>query len=440
MTQAVAGTDKYSSDFAELKARRQNEPQWLRDLREQAFEIFQARGFPVERKGNEDWKYTDIRPIAGATFQYPARPGDLTSEALDARLPFDQDAVRVVVVDGHFSVGLSRGLDEAGIVIQPLTDAVRDRSDLIERNLGRYAEPNHGSFVALNNALYNDGVLMLVEKPVARPVHLVYVTTDREAPVTFPRTLVLARPMSQLTLIETYLSLGEANHFTDPVTEVILEDGAIVRHYRLLLENKVAYHVAHLRTVIGRDASYANVSYETGGGLVRVDIDALLDDEGAQSDLKGLYITTGTQHIDNLVNIDHAKPQGYSRLYYKGILDEKSRAVFGGMVLVRPGADKTDAHQEDKNLILSHEAEVDSKPSLEIYADDVKAGHGATAGAITDDALFYMQSRGIDPEQAMLFLVRGFASEILDAITVDPLREWLEAQTTQALPRFQRES
>jgi Fe-S cluster assembly protein SufD len=438
MKQAIAGTDKYSSDFAELKSRRESEPRWLKDLREQAFEIFQARGFPVERKGNEDWKYTDIRPIANAVFRYPTTPGEVTSEAIDARLPFDADAARVVVVDGHFAPQLSRGLDEAGVVIEPLSEAVAARPDLIERNLGRYAEPNHGSFVALNTALYNDGIFMLVEKPVARPVHLVYVTTDREAPVTFPRTLVLARPMSQLTLIETYLSLGEGNHFTDPVTEVVLEDGAIVRHYRLLLENKAAYHVAHLRTVIGRDASYANVSFETGGGLVRLDIDALLDDEGAQTDLKGLYVTTGTQHIDNLVNIDHAKPHGYSRLYYKGILDEKSRAVFGGMVLVRPGADKTDAHQEDKNLVLSHEAEVDSKPSLEIYADDVKAGHGATAGALTEDALFYMQSRGIDAEQAMLFLVRGFASEILDAVTVEPLRDWLEEQTTKALPRFQR--
>jgi Fe-S cluster assembly protein SufD len=438
MTQAVAVNAQYESDFRELKSRRADEPQWLHELRELGFEQFQSRGFPVERKGNEDWKYTDIRPIANASFLYPASPGELTARELDARLPFDKKAIRVAVVDGHFVPDLSRGLEADGIVVQALSEAVLERSDLIERHLGRYAEPNHGAFVALNTALFNDGVFILVEKPVETPVHVIYLTTDRNAPVTFPRTLVIARPMSEITLIESYVSLGESNHFSDPVTEIVLEDGAQVSHTRLLLENKAAYHVGHSRAVVGRNASYSNLVYETGSGLGRLDIDTVLDDEGAQADLKGLYVTSGTQHIDNNVNIDHARPHGYSRLYYKGILDEQSRAIFGGMVLVRPGADKTDAHQEDKNLVLSHEAEVDSKPSLEIYADDVKAGHGATAGAVTEDALFYMQSRGIDAERAMLFLVRGFASEILDSVKVEPLREWLEGQTTQALPRFRQ--
>lgn len=438
MTQAVATYAQYESDFRELKERRENEPGWLRDLREVAFERFQRDGFPVARKGNEAWKYTDIRPVANASFQYPATPGEVDAATLDTRLPFDKDIIRVAVVDGHFAPLLSRGLDQAGIVIQSLSDVINERSDLIERHLGRYAEPGHGAFVALNAALFSDGVFILAEKAVQTPVHVVYVTTDRPAPVTFPRTLVLARTLSEVTLIESYVSLGEGNHFSDPVTEIVLEDGAKVNHYRLLTENKAAYHVGCLRTVVGRNASYNTVSYETGCDIARIDVDTILDDEGAQADLKGLYVTAGKQHIDNNVNIDHAKPHGYSRLYYKGILDEQSHAVFGGMVLVRPGADKTDAHQEDKNLVLSHEAEVDSKPSLEIYADDVKAGHGATAGALTDDALFYMQSRGIDSERAMLFLVRGFASEILDAVAVEPLREWLEEQTTLALPRFQQ--
>jgi len=236
-------------------------------------------------------------------------------------------------------------------------------------------------------------------------------------------------------VIETYLTLNGVN-FNNAITEIALEDGAQAEHYRILLD-RGAYHVGVTRVRQARDSRFRSTAFSTGPTLARNDFSVLMDGPGADCRLRGLYVASGRQHIDNYLTIDHAQPHSTSRLYYKGILDERARAVFGGTVFVRPGAIKTDAHQEDKNLLLSAEAEVDSKPSLEIYADDVKCGHGATAGAVAEEALFYMQSRGLDLEAAQEFLVKGFASEILDGV-MEPLREYLQKATTAALPRFAR--
>ncbi len=430
MTQAVATYEQYEADFRRLQEERSSDPDWLKELRSAAFARFQELGFPVARKGNEPWKYTDIRLLAAETFPYKTGADGTVDPA--QLFPFDEGMARLAFVNGCFSPELSTPPD--GVVAMSLAQALTEHGADVQRDLAQHAPLADEAFTALNTAFLADGAFVLAEGAVPSPLHIVYVTTERM--VTHPRTLIVARPTSELSVVESYISASGGPHFTNAVTEIALEDGAQVTHRKLLLENHEAYHMASTRVHQSRDSAYRSLVYEVGGGLARNDLTVLLDAEGAEAYLKGLYVTAGNQHTDNNVNIDHAKPHGYSRLYYKGILDEQSRAVFGGMVMVRPGADKTDAHQEDKNLILSHEAEVDSKPALEIYADDVKAGHGATAGAIADDALFYMQSRGIDPEQAMLFLVRGFASEIFDSETIDPLREWLEERTTQALPRF----
>ncbi|HEY5625436.1 MAG TPA: Fe-S cluster assembly protein SufD [Dehalococcoidia bacterium] len=431
MTQAVATHEQYEADFRKLQDDRSADPDWLKELRNAAFTRFQELGFPVERKGNEPWKYTDVRALAAETFSYET--AGATSVDPARLFPFDDGMSRVAFVNGRFSKELSMPPPD-GVVVMPLAQAIKEHGEGVRRHLAQHAGFADEAFTALNTAFVSDGAFVLAEGAVAKPLHIVYVTTERA--VTHPRTLIVGRPTSELSVVESYFSATEGAHFTNAVTEVALDEGAQVTHRRLLLENHEANHIASTRVHQSRDSAYRSLVYETGGGLVRNDLTVLLDAEGTEVDLKGLYVTAGKQHVDNNINIDHAKPHGYSRLYYKGILDEQSRAVFGGMVMVRQGADKTDAHQEDKNLILSHEAEVDSKPALEIYADDVKAGHGATAGAIADEALFYMQSRGIDAERAMLFLVRGFASEILDSVTIEPLRRWLEERTTQALPRF----
>lgn len=436
MTAALATYDRYAADFERLP---KDGPAWLNGLRSSAFERFQELGFPVERKGNEAWKYTDARPFANETFAH-AQPGaSVPVERLSRLLPFDGGFARLVVVDGRFAPELSSGLDVTGLEALPLVEAAGRREALVREHLGALAGWQDEAFAALNTAFIEGGLFLHVTRPLERPLHVVYVTSDGEPAVTHPRALLVAEAMSRVSLVETYVSLGDQRHFTNSVTEMAVGDGAVVDHCRLLVENQHVFHVGNTRVRLGRDATYDTVSYEAGAGLGRHDLAVLLPEQGCSTNIHGLYITSGEQHIDNMINIDHAAPHTTSRLYYKGILDDRSRAVFGGTVFVRKGADKTDAHQEDKNLLLSHEAEVDSKPALEIYADDVKAGHGATAGAIADEALFYMQSRGLDEDTAMQFLVRGFAAEIIENVKIEPLREWLEGQALAALPRFRRE-
>lgn len=437
MPQTLTSLDRYASDFQRL---RQSGPDWLRTLRSEAFERFQHLGFPTARQGNEVWKYTDIRPIANEVFEYSQpQPTRRTSFRLTDILPFDSGLIRIAVIDGRFSPEHSTGLDSSGLRAMSLASAIDENSDLLQQHLGQHANWHDDAFIALSTAFIHDGLFIHATEPLQTPVHLVYASTATHPAVTHPRTLIVGAPLSQQTLIESYVSPSAQRHFTNAVTEIALGDGAILDHYRLLLENDQAYHIGYTRATLGRDSSFRSLAYAAGGDLTRNDVRVLLDATGCETDLRGLYITSNTQHVDNNVNIDHAQPHTTSRLYYKGILDDESKAVFGGTVFVRPGADKTDAHQQDKNLLLSHEAEVASKPALEIYADDVKAGHGATAGTLADEALFYMQSRGIDEFTAQQLLVRGFASEILDTITIEALREWLEARTTVILPRFQVE-
>ncbi|MDO8616440.1 MAG: Fe-S cluster assembly protein SufD [Dehalococcoidia bacterium] len=448
MTQALAAYDTYLSDFQALTPELDRQPEWLRDLRRRAFAHFQEVGFPTARKGNEPWKYTNVGSIAERRFASASGgPPDREPavEDLEAVAPWCTVWHEAVFVNGRYSPGLSASAAThepkgglRGAVVLSLQEAIASHEDLVREHLGRYARYDHDGFTALNAAFLRDGAFVYVPdgQEIPTHIHLLFVTAGAGEPMaTYPRTLIVAGRQSKVTVIETYVSLDGAPCFTDPVTEIALNEGARVDHYRLLLDAG-AYHIGTSRVHQDRDSSFASLSFATGPALARNDFQVLLDAPGASCFLRGLYVTTGSQHIDNYLNIDHAQPHCTSRLYYKGILDDESRAVFGGTVLVRPGADKTDAYQEDKNLLLSDRAEVDSKPSLEIYADDVKCGHGATAGAIADEALFYMRSRGLDEQTARVFLIKGFASEVLDAVQPEPLRHWLEEKTMRVLPRF----
>jgi len=435
MTQTAEATDRYVRDFDALCEQRAEEPIWLRDLRREGLDYFQRMGWPIGEKRDEMWKYTDVRPVARTEFRSPeAFDTTLSDRDIAALVPFDEGMSRLVFIDGYYVPGPSRVVDADNESVRRLSDAVREEEGLVHGHLGRYSEPGHDASLGLNTAFFRDGVFIHADKPLSAPVHVVYITGDHpDSVVTYPRTLVVAGKHSEVTLIETYLSLGPRNHFTDPVSEIALGEGSKVTHYRIMRENTESYTIGHVRPCLGPGSTYKSVVYQAGSGLMRLNLEVLVEGEGAFADLKGLYVVDGNQHLDNLVSIDHAKPHGTSRLYYKGILDGKSRAIFGGTVYVRPGADKTDAYQEDKNLLLSAEAEADSKPSLEIYADDVKCGHGATAGAVTEEAIFYLRSRGLDEQTAMRLLIQGFASEVLDGIQIESLRTHLQQLTMTAL-------
>jgi Fe-S cluster assembly protein SufD len=440
MTQAVAAHDTYLSDFRTFEETLPpGEPAWLRELRERAVSRFVELGFPTARRGNEPWKYTNVGPIADGRFAYSASPAPaVTPEEMRSGIVWDDGWHNVVFLNGCYSPALSTLAPTSGARVASLAEAVRAGEPLVQRHLAQHAGFQESGFTALNTAFLNDGAFVHLPEGVEfrTPVHLVFVSTSDAPSVSYPRTLVVAGANSKATVIESYIGLGGARYLTNAVTEIALEDGAQVDHYKLMLESGDAFHVASTRVDQARDSTYFSLSYAMGALIGRNDLRVVLDGPGGSSRLNGLYVTTGRQHLDNYINIDHAKPHCTSRLYYKGILDGESRAVFGGTVLVRPGAVKTDAYQEDKNLLLSEKAEVDSKPSLEIYADDVKCGHGATAGTVTEDAIFYMRSRGLDLEKASALLIQGFASEITDSVRVAPLRAYLERLTLAALRGF----
>ena len=269
--------------------------------------------------------------------------------------------------------------------------------------------------------------------PVA--VRISYITLDGTAPkVSYPRTLIVAGKNSDVTVVESYSGPKESVYFTNSVTEISVGNGAHVDHYRLLLEGDQSFHVGTSRIKQAKDSSFSSASFALGTALARNDMEVLFGGPGGFCSLNGLYLTTDRQHIDNLVSINHAEPNCTSRLNYKGILDGRSKAVFGGTVIVDKDAQKSDAEQTDKNLILSRQAEVDSKPSLLIFADDVKCSHGATAGHIDADTLFYLRSRGLDLDTASKMLIQAFAREIIDNIKPDNLREHVESVFVSSIP------
>lgn len=439
MTQAPPVYETYARRFRELEAAHLD-PDWLMELRRQALGRFLDLGFPTARRGNEPWKYTDVGPIARTSFEEPPPRPALALGALRRLLPWRPTWRRAVFVGGRYRPELSH-LPSAGedVRVLPLAQALREGDGLLERHLACYAAYQDDAFTALNTALFRDGALVVVPDGAdpERPLHLVFVSPPSQEPyVHYPRLLVVLGRQARLRLVESYLGLGEGPYLTAAVREFYLGEGASLEHYHLLLEGEAAYHVGQARFYQERDTRLLSVFFGRGSAIARNDVRVDLDGPGGESYLHGLYVTTGRQHLDNYINIDHIKPHCTSRLFYRGVLDGHSHAIFGGTVYVRPGAVKTDAEQEDKNLLLSREAEVDSKPALEIYADDVKCGHGAAAGAVAEEALFYMLSRGIDPLLAQTLLIKGFAASVLDEVRLPALRSHLERLLVQSLPRL----
>ena len=379
--------DTYISDFEAFeKSLNNNEPAWIRQTRHHALDRFTHLGFPTARRGNEKWKYTSVVPIAQGTFTYPFGfdPGEALAEDIRRTAPWDDGWVSLVFVNGHYSEALSTPPAQGnGARAGNLAEVTQGDGDLAQRHLAQQATVEDDAFTALNTAFLKDGAFVHVPegKHLQAPVHLLYLTySGLEANVSYPRTLVVADPNSKLTIIESYVSLSPSKSFTNAVTEMVAGDGAEIEHYRLLYDSPEAFHVATTRVHQGQDSVFSSTSFAKGAAIGRNDLLVLLDGPGSSCYLRGLYATSDKQHMDNYINVDHARPHTTSRLQYRGILDGKSKAVFGGTVLVRPDAQKADSQQSDKNLILSGEAEVDSMPSLLIYADDVKCGHGAYGG------------------------------------------------------------
>ncbi len=415
------------------------EPERLRELRREAAERFAELGLPTVR--DEEWRFTNVAPIARTDLRPAAAAAPLEAAAVEEFLY--PDCFQLVLSNGHLVPELSRleGLPE-GVVVAGLREALQRHPDLVETHLGRLAGWREHPFVALNTALYRDGAFIRVPRGVVleRPIHLLLVGCPGEQPdeqrvASFPRNLIVAEESSQATVVEQYATCGDGVYLTAPVTEIVNGDNAVVDHYKLQRESVEAFHVATFQMRLGRDSNFSSHSISWGGALVRNDVNAVLAGEGGEATLNGLYMVEGSQLVDNHMRVDHVAAHCDSHELFKGILEGRSRAVFNGRIYVHPGAQKTDAKQTNRNLLLSPDALCNSNPQLEIFADDVKCTHGSTVGQLDDVAIFYLRSRGIGEEAARSLLTYAFAADIVERIRVGPVRRELEEFLFRRLPK-----
>lgn len=437
------GTDGWIAPFDAFETGALNgQPSWLLPLRKAGLARFAEQGFPTLK--DEDWRFTNVAPIARLPFKpmLQAADGGLTTETL-AQFPFAEiTGSRLVFVNGHFSARLSTlPAQPAGVIVGSLATALHDHPDLIAKHLGQYTAADASSFAALNAAYFQDGAFIHVPAglTVVGPVHLLFVTKATETGSTQqPRNLVIAEAGSRLTVVENYVSLSEAATFTNAVTEFAIGDRAQVEHVKHQDESQSAYHIAGMYAHLGRECNFLSHSFALGAKLSRNSLRTKLDGDHLQCVLNGLYVTRGEQLADHYMIVEHAQPNCESHEYFNGILDDRSRGVFHGRIYVHPIAQKTDAKQTNKNLLLSDEAKADTKPQLEIYADDVKCTHGATIGQLNDDSIFYLRSRGIGEETARRMLIHSFAGEIIDRILCEPVREELDQLVWDRLEQSER--
>ena len=420
-TRAPGSKEIYREDF-DLQG---SAPALLQTLRKQGMARFQALGFPTTK--NEDWHFTSVAPIAERTFR-PAAAGGVIDETDIDRFNFGERGWHTLVfVNGAFSKELSSNAPLGNKVrVTSLASAIKSGIAGIDGHMGKIATFEQHAFTALNTAFMNDGAFIEIgaDAVVEQPIHLLFFS-DGEG-VSHPRNLIVTARHSRATVIESYVSLGNGAYFTNAVTEISLGEGSHLDHYKLQRESESAFHVGTVQVRQARDSQLHSFSLAVGGSLARTNIYTSLDGDAATCTLNGLYLTDGAQHVDNQTSIEHIAPNCPSHELYKGVLDGRSHGVFNGKVYVHPEAQKTDGKQSNNNLLLSPTARVDTKPQLEIFADDVKCTHGATVGRLDELAMFYLNSRGIGPETARILLTYAFAADVLETIELEPLRVELE--------------
>ena len=444
LAEAATEKDVYLSEFNRLEKElaRRGRP-GVQRLRRAAIARFDELGFPTPR--NEDWKFTNLAPLTKVPFR-PAQPVGPRPKATQLTHILGMEAVcRLVFVDGYFAPELSAisGLP-SGVIVGSLAAALDESSETVEAHLGRHARFEEHAFAALNTAFFRDGAFISAPKGkiVETPIHLVYIATAPAEPtVAYPRNLIIAGDNSRLPVVESYAGLADDVTFTNVVTEFVLGDGAAVDHCKVQQESVSAFHVATMQVHLGRASNFASCYVGLGGGLVRNEARALFTGEGAECTLDGLYQLDGRQHMDNHTVIDHTVPHCASHELYRGVLDGQSRGVFNGKIFVREDAQKTDAKQTNKTLLLSEDAVINTKPQLEIYADDVKCTHGATVGQLDDEAIFYLRARGIGLEDARGLLTYAFANDVVGRVRVESVRRRLEQAllTARRLPALSNE-
>ncbi len=400
----------------------------IHKIRKEAISKFSKLEFPTTR--NEEWKYTSIAPLLRQAFVPSEDKHIIKKEQVQKYLFDEMEHSLLVFVNGIFTEELSELKDlPEGVIAGSIDAAIEHHPDIVNKHFSRYADYNEQIFTALSTAFTKDGAFIYIPpgKIIEEPFHILYLSSSPGKNILIqPRNLFVAGQNSQATIIEHYASIDNDVYFTNTVTEIFADENAVLDHIKLQDESRNAFHIARMEVDQERSSNFSSNMISFGAEISRNDLNTRFNDTGGECMLNGLFMIGGAQLFDVHTMIDHAKPNCNSHEHYKGILDETSRGVFNGKVMVRPDAQKTNAFQENNNIILSDNALVNTKPQLEIFADDVKCSHGATIGQIEDEALFYLKSRGIGDKKARGMLIHAFASEVVGSIKVETIRNYLE--------------
>jgi Fe-S cluster assembly protein SufD len=424
-------TEKFSGeDF--LIVQNKSWPQPFQKLRRQAFEAYLELDFPTTR--NEDWRFTNVAPFLRSHLKLSSAPAQLPSEIARGFTKPDGESWQIVFLDGRYIKELSS--IPSNFFVGNLSEA--GKQDSAWEYLGQIVPFDRNTFTAWNTAFFSDAALVIIPDGFVekKPIQISFVNSAQEDAVIFPRVLVVVGKESQISFLESYTSLNGGRSVTNAVTEIVLKESAVVQHVKMQQDSDHSLHIASSHVLQDRNGSYASLYLTLGGELSREDLKVILNGVGGDCSLNGLYLLAENQHADHHTTIDHAKPHGTSRELYKGILDGKARAVFNGKIIVRKDAQKTDAEQTNKNLLLSPHSRVNTTPQFEILADDVKCRHGATIGHLEEDALFYLRSRGLAEKVARTILMKGFLQDVTGKLPEGKVRDLLDELVTSRLLQF----
>ncbi|HLW53363.1 MAG TPA: Fe-S cluster assembly protein SufD [Candidatus Angelobacter sp.] len=436
--EALTGTGQpgllgYVTEFNDLNQRLAHQPAWMNALRREGYTRFSEGWFPTTH--DEDWRFTNVAPIAQTRFKVAGHvrisPNDLEKFGTSGF------ACQLTFINGRFAPGLSRiPTLPKGVTVGGLAAQITSHPEAVEKHLGHYLNFYRDAFCALNTAFIDDGAYIHVPRNtvVEHPIYLLYVSAGGANSMDHPRNLIVVEENSQATIVEDYVSLDGSVAFSNAVTELVAAQAAVVSHYMIVRENEQTYNVSTLRIQQERSSNVATHSVLLGGALVRNNVHPVLAGEGGECLINGLFMANGRQHMDNYMLVEHASPHCNSRQFYNGILNGQSHGVFHGRIIVHKDAQKTDAKQTNRNLLLSDDAQIDTKPQLEIYADDVKCTHGATIGQVDENALFYLRSRGLSETSAKHLLLQAFANECMARMSSAAVREHIERLVAQSLP------
>lgn len=440
----MTGKDFFIENFKLLEKKLNGESaSYLHRLRGEALAQLQELSFPSTR--NEEWKYTDVSPILKQNFS-PAMNSDLPEikqEIVSGLLFENFESHLLVFVNGIFSNELSKILElPKGVVVSNLAEVSKKNPEILEKHLSKISKIEN-AFTALNTAFATDGLVVVISDGIVleKPIQVLFINSAEKAlTLSQPKNLIVAGKNSRVSIIASYAGIGREKYFSNIVTEVLVDENAVVDFYKTQNESDSSYHIEKMEAFQNKNSVLNHFNITFGGAIVRNDINSVLDGENVETHYYGLYLANGSQHIDNHTFVDHAKPNCVSNELYKGILDDNSHGVFNGKIIVRQDAQKTNAYQQNKTILLSKTAKIDTKPQLEIFADDVKCSHGATIGKLDEVSEFYIRSRGVPQEMAKSMLIRAFANDVIEKVKIEPLKEQLNHMIFEHLHRVEIEN